>query len=1069
MNLIRYAIERPIAIIAGVILVVLFGVLALQTIPIQLIPDVRKPIVEIETRWPGAAPAEVEREIVNRQEDALRGLRGLESIQSTAETGEANITLNFQVGQNMDQALLLVSNRLDQVNGYPAEADEPSLKTASSEDNAIAWFIITRQPGNDAPIHTFYDFVEDVVAERLERVPGVAGTNVYGGAERQLQITVKPEQMAYYSLTIGEIVRTLRAANASMSAGDVSEGKRTYVVRTEGELTTPAEVGAVVLRSLSDPASGRIARVTVADVADIGFGYAKPRATIRRLGESAIALPLYRETGANVIETMDGIREAVAELNRDFLPRAKLRLIQTYDETIYIDSAINLVRQNILVGGVLAAALLMLFLRSWRPTLIISIAIPVSVIGSFVAMAALGRSINVISLAGIAFAVGMVVDAAIVVLENIYRLREEGRSPKEAAYEGANQVWGAILVSALTTVMVFIPLLVMDLEVGQLFRDIAVAISVSVFLSLVVAITMIPAMAQSLLTRPVSEKPMRIPVVDDFADWFSRIVIGYVRLVLRNRFVAIGSVAGIVLVATGATLLLLPKLDYLPDGNRNLIIGFMIPPPGYNLETMTEIASRVETRTKPMWVSESGPEDNADGTPKIQDFYFVALPSRTLVIARSADPSRVLDLIPAMQAPVFEEPGTIGFFRNASLFGRGIGGSRAINLDISGPDLQEIVGVAGRAAGNVEQALPRAEGHQMRPLPDLTLGAPEVRVIPNRARLSDAGVTATDLGQTIDVFNDGLRVAEVTVGGKRMDLVLRGPSEDILRTQGINYLPVVTGDGMILPANELATIEVTSGPTQIRHEERLRTITLQISPRADLPLAQAMEMIRDQVIAPLEAEGLPPGIKFQLRGSASELAKTWDHMSVDLILAIVIVFLVMAVLFESFVYPLVILLSVPVAAAGAVAGLAILNIFTLQNLDMLTLLGFIILIGIVVNNAILLVHQSLFHVRQEGMSPRDGILEATRNRIRPIFMSTLTSVFGMAPLVAFPGAGSELYRGLGSVVLGGLSLSAVLTLLVVPPLMAVLVGPLERRRTAKQEALAVKSSPRKPRVTQPAE
>ncbi len=250
MNLIRYAIERPIAIIAGVILVVLFGVLALQTIPIQLIPDVRKPIVEIETRWPGAAPAEVEREIVNRQEDALRGLRGLESIQSTAETGEANITLNFQVGQNMDQALLLVSNRLDQVNGYPAE--EPSLKTASSEDNAIAWFIITRQPGNDAPIHTFYDFVEDVVAERLERVPGVAGTNVYGGAERQLQITVKPEQMAYYSLTIGEIVRTLRAANASMSAGDVSEGKRTYVVRTEGELTTPAEVGAVVLRSLSD-------------------------------------------------------------------------------------------------------------------------------------------------------------------------------------------------------------------------------------------------------------------------------------------------------------------------------------------------------------------------------------------------------------------------------------------------------------------------------------------------------------------------------------------------------------------------------------------------------------------------------------------------------------------------------------------------------------------------------------------------------------------------------------------------------------------------------------------------
>ena len=1069
MNVIRFAIERPIAVIAGVILVVMFGVIALQTIPIQLIPDVRKPIVEIRTSWPGAAPAEVEREIVNRQEEALRGLRGLESIQSTSETGQGNITLNFQVGQNMDQALLLVSNRLDQVSGYPAEANEPSLKTSSSEDNAIGWFIITRQPGNDAPIHTFFDFIEDVVAERLERVPGVAGSAIYGGAERQLQITVKPEQMAHYNLTIGEIVGKLRSANASMSAGDVDEGKRTYVVRTEGELTTPAAVGAVVLRSLSDPVSGRIARVTMADVAEIGFGYATPRATIRRLGESAIGIPIYRETGANVIETMDGIRGAVAELNRDFLPRAKLRLIQTYDETVYIDSAIDLVQQNIIVGGFLAAGLLLLFLRSWRPTLIISIAIPVSVIGSFVAMAALGRSINVISLAGIAFAVGMVVDAAIVVLENIYRLRESGHSPRDAAYEGANQVWGAILVSALTTVMVFIPLLVMDLEVGQLFRDIAVAISVSVCLSLVVAITMIPAMAQSLLTRPVNEKPMHIPLIDDFANWFSRAVIGYVRMVLRNRAIALGSVAIIVAAAVAATLMLLPKLDYLPDGNRNLIIGFMIPPPGYNLETMTAIASRVEARTKPRWVSETGPEDNADGTPKIQDFYFVALPTRTLVIARSADPARVTELIPAMQAPVFEEPGTIGFFRNASLFGRGIGGSRAINLDISGPNLEEIVGVAQEAAGHVGKALPRSGGHQMRPLPDLTLGAPEVRITPNRARLSDAGVSAVELGQTIDVFNDGLRVAEVTVGGKRMDLVLRGPTEDILRTQGINFLPVVTGEGMILPANELATIEITSGPTQIRHEERLRTITLQISPSADLPLEQAMDIIRSQVIAPLEAAGLPPGVKFQLRGSASELAKTWDHMSVDLILAIVIVFLVMAVLFESFVYPLIILLSVPVAAAGAVAGLAILNIYTLQNLDMLTLLGFIILIGIVVNNAILLVHQSLFHVRHEGMSPRDGILEATSNRIRPIFMSTLTSIFGMAPLVIFPGAGSELYRGLGSVVLGGLSLSAVLTLLVVPPLMAVVVGPLERRRLAKQQALATQSGTRRARIPTPAE
>ena len=297
-------------------------------------------------------------------------------------------------------------------------------------------------------------------------------------------------------------------------------------------------------------------------------------------------------------------------------------------------------------------------------------------------------------------------------------------------------------------------------------------------------------------------------------------------------------------------------------------------------------------------------------------------------------------------------------------------------------------------------------------------------------------------------------MAEPTIAGKRMNLILRGPVDNIVQTQGIEYLPVVTSDGTILPAGELASINVTSGPTQIRHTDRSRAITLEIATDESLPLEEAIEIVRNEVIAPLMAEGVPPGVKFKLSGSADELQKTWDHMSLDLIVAIVIVFLVMAVLFESFIYPLVILLSVPLATAGGVIGLAILNMFVLQNLDMLTMLGFVILIGIVVNNAILLVHQSLFHIRQEGMEVAAAVVEATRNRVRPIFMSTLTSVFGMFPLVLFPGAGSELYRGLGSVVLGGLSLSAVLTLLIVPPLVAVLVGPLERRRAARRQALA---------------
>ncbi|HEC14668.1 MAG TPA: efflux RND transporter permease subunit, partial [Rhodospirillales bacterium] len=406
MNLIRLSIERPIAVIAAVIMTVMFGLVALQTIPIQLTPDVRKPVITIKTDWPGAAPAEVEREIVNRQEDMLRGLEGLEKITSRSETGRGDITLEFSASQNMDKALLLVSNRLDRVNGYPFEADEPVLDTSGSEDKPIAWLVLTRTQGNDRNIYSYGDFVEDVIKDRLERVPGVSRSNVFGGSKRRMEVVVDPARMARYRLTVPDILDTLRAANSSLSAGGVEEGKRRYVVRTEGEFTTLEQVRAVVLRSLENPRTGGVARVTVGDIADVRFGYEDPTARIRVLGKPAIAMNTVRETGANVIETMKGIHAAVKELNAKVLPAQGLKLKQVYDETVYINSAINLVQQNIWVGGALAALILFLFLRSGSATLIVSLSIPVSVVGSFVAMALMGRSINVISLAGIAFAVG---------------------------------------------------------------------------------------------------------------------------------------------------------------------------------------------------------------------------------------------------------------------------------------------------------------------------------------------------------------------------------------------------------------------------------------------------------------------------------------------------------------------------------------------------------------------------------------------------------------------------------------------------------------------------------------
>ena len=1051
MNLIRTAIDRPVAIVAAVLMLVMFGLVALQAIPIQLIPDVRKPIITLTTNWAGSAPAEVEREITNRQEEVFRGIEGLEKIISTSEDGRARVTLEFKIGTNMDKSLLLVANRLDRVDGYPSEVKQPTMRTSGSDDNPIAWFTMVKVANDVKSMHTYGDFAEDTIQDRLERVPGVSRVNVYGGSQQRMEIIVNPDSMARYGLTVTEVVGKLRAANASVSAGDVEEGKRRYVVRTEGELSKIEHVRAVLLRSERDTTSGRMARVTVGDIAEVKLNYKDPVARIRFNGQPAMAVNIVRENGANVIEVMAGIKQAISELNTSALADAGLKLVQVYDETTYINSSIELVQQNIVVGGLLAAFMLLMFLRSGGATLIVSLAIPISVIGAFVAMAALGRSINVISLAGIAFAVGMVVDAAIVVLENIYRHRERGKSRSEAAYLGASQVWGAVLVSALTTVMVFIPILIMELEVGQLFRDIAVALSVSVMLSLLVAVTVIPALANRLLGKDTDTtvKRLRIPVIDDFAEWFVRATVGFTRRVTASRALALMVV--FVICGSGAfvTWKLLPKLDYLPTGNKNLIFGLLVPPPGYNLKTTVGIAQQFEDTVRPHLSTKEKPFAKQGEHPKLSRFFFVAFRGRTILGAQAADPRRVKELLPYMRKAAFQEPGTFGLVTQQALFGRGIGGKRSIDFNISGPNMQSILDVALKSFGMINQIMPRSQGTQMRPIPGLTMGAPEVRVLPDRTKLADNGVSTRELGDTIDAFNDGLRVAEITVGSSRMDLTLKGRVGEIVETQGINNLPVVTRSGKIIPASSLANVIVTSGPTEIRHIERERTVTLQINPPGQIPLQEVIDELNEKVITKIKADGLPSGIQINLSGTADQLSKTKEAIQVDLLMALVIVYLVMAVLFESFWYPLIIMLSVPLATAGGVLGLWLVNLQKFQALDMLTLLGFVILIGIVVNNAILLVHQTLFHIRDEGMDVASATLEATRNRIRPIFMSTLTSVFGMMPLVLFPGAGSELYRGLGSVVLGGLALSAVLTLLIVPPLLTLFAGFLERNRANK--------------------
>ncbi len=1027
MRLVDTAIKRPVSVIVGVLFVALFGLISLFRIPVQLTPDVDRPIVTVTTAWPGASPEEVEQEIVQRQEEQLKSVEGLVLMTSESNDSRGVVTLEFNVGVDPDAVLLLVSNKLNQVFGYPLDAERPVISAGGSgPSGAITWIMLEPLPDrDDLDIERFRDYGEEVVKTALERVPGVSRSNIYGGYDRQLQVIVDPQAMAARQITVQDLAQALTRENANTSAGTFDEGKRRYIVRTVGQYQKPSDIEQVVVRS----ADGT--RVTVGEIARTRLGYVRTVAAVRQKGRPAIAVNAQRETGANVLEVMDGIRRTIRELNEGPLAREGLHLTQVYDETNYIDSAISLVRSNIIIGGTLAVAVLFIFLRSISSVAIIATSIPISIVGTFLAMWLLGRNINVISLAGMSFAVGMVIDNAIVALENIFRHQQMGKTRVRAALDGASEVWGALLASTLTTVAIFLPIVFVQDEAGQLFRDIAIAVSCSVVLSLIVAISVIPSLANKIL----GGNKQRGDVLAAWGDRVRNFIAQSVFRISGSTVLRLGVITGLIGLSLVISWTLLPKSEYLPTGNRNLIFGIVLPPPGYNLDELIQVGQTIEDALRPHWEAAAAPDSpqaQALSGPPVDNMFFVAFGRSAFMGARSSDPARVRELIPIIQGPVFGGvPGTFAIVQQSSLFQRATGSGRSIDIEITGPDLGRLLGLGGRIFGQVRQVVP---GAQARPIPSLDLGNPEVRILPDRVRAADLGLSARDIGSAVNALLDGALVDGYQFQGEEIDLVLRG-EEDWFRTQDIETLPIYTPRGQLVPLSAVARVEVTTGPEQINHIERSRAITVQVIPPETIALETVLDDIQTQIVQPLVDSGeLAPPYQIQLSGSADDLRRTRQALQWNFLLALVITYLLMAALFESFLYPFVIMLSVPPALAGGILGLEVVNLtLTYQPLDILTMLGFVILIGVVVNNAILIVHQTLNILRDAPETPvKEAIRDAVFSRVRPIFMSMITSALGMLPLVIFPGAGSELYRGLGSVVIGGLLLSTLFTLFLVP-------------------------------------
>ncbi len=1038
MNVIDLSIKRPIGVAVGVVLILMFGFVALYQLPYKLTPNVVQPEISVRTIWPGATPSEVERDIIDKQEEQLKSTPDLVAYESTASDNRAEITLTFKVGTDMNKALLEVSNKLSQVDRYPENVLKPVIASAGANASPVIWMGFVTDDGNPRDIDTYRTYLDNEIKEQLERVTGVASIFIPGGTKDQMHIKLFPERLAAHGLTIDQVAGVVQAENRDTAAGTVDIDRRTYRVRTTARFTSIDQLKDLVL--FHDGTR----TVHLADVAIVERGYEKHRVNIivanRERIKKALIYGVRVDPGANVVETTNRVEDVVKYLNSEVLPPRKIKLEWFYDQRNYIHGAIQLVKKNIAVGGVLAIIVLLLFLRSLSSTAVVALAIPISIISTFIILSAMGRSLNTISLAGISFAVGMLLDSAIVVLENVDRHRNMGKRFFQAAHDGAMEVWGALIASALTTIAVFLPVIFLRSEAGQLFKDIAIAVTAAISFSLFVSISVIPMLWTQLMrytskgrqqktVNNNNENSRHQGLLVTFGRFVSKLFIGVVQWALKRALnqIIIISVMGV--TSIGIIYFLFPKMEYLPQGNQNLVLNILIPPPGLSEKEMKEVGYGLYNHMKPHYQ-----EEEVKGVPPIDRTFFVASGDFIIQGMVSQVQQRAAEYIPFMLPAVNSFPGIFGLSLQRGVFEQGIGKGRSIDIDISGDNIETLAQIGGMLFGTLRKNM---KGAQVRPVPSIEVLFPEAQLIPDRSALASVGMNSSSFGFAADVLLDGRKISEyVEEGKKSIDLILKSHDEKINSPEALHMTQVATPRAGLVPISELSKLNHTTSITKIRHVDGKRTITLQVTPPVDLTLEEAVEFLEEKILKGMREQGMFKGAEVKLAGQADKLAETVGSMKWNLLFALAIVYLLMSALFGNFIYPLVIMFTVPMAAAGGFVGLKLTNLFVApQPLDILTMLGFIILIGIVVNNAILIVHQTLNNIRYNGMDHKESIIEAIRSRLRPVFMSSMTSIFGMMPLVLVPGPGSEFYRGLGSVITGGLGLSMFFTIFVTPALM----------------------------------
>ncbi|NYB74662.1 efflux RND transporter permease subunit [Sedimentibacter hydroxybenzoicus DSM 7310] len=994
----KFSVKKPVTITMMILIVIVLGAVSLSKLQIDLLPQMELPYVMVQTSYSGAGPEEIENMITKPMEQTVATVENIEGIMSYSNEGSSIVLMQFAFGTDMDDVMLQLRENIDMIEGFLPEGTSAPL-VMKLDPNAMP--IIQMAVSSKGDIHTTQKIAEDVISPRLERIEGTASANVSGGLTQEVEIMLKEEVLKGYNLSSSYITQMLQAANINLPGGTVSKGSNELTVRTVGEFKSLDEI-----KNLSIPLT-KGGTVRLMDIADVKIAD-KEQSSITKLdGKEVVQVSVMKQSDGNTVNVSKLVNKEIEKIKREY---PDISIINVFDQAEFINFAINNLTKTALQGGILAIVILLIFLRSFKTTLVIALSIPTSIITTFVILYFADITLNMMTIGGLALGIGMLVDNSIVVLENIYRNRSLGIDRITASVDGTNEVAMAVTASTLTTVAVFIPIVFTGGLAATIFKDFALSIVIALFSSLLIALTLVPMLSSKLISVKNLESEELQEQKHGFLVAFYKKVL---KFSLNHRFITLA--ISIALFVVSIVMVASVGAEFFPATDEGVINVSVSLPAGSETKEVDNVLKEVHEAIQE--IPEVTSVFTSAGSGGIMSIGGGSTGSMSVILSDLSERDRnVKEVSDEIRKIAKDIPGAEISVSESSMMMMGMSGG-AISISIKGDDIETLKSIGSDFKALIEKVEGTREVST-----SYEDGIPQVQIVLDRGIASQYGLSTAQVGAAVKNTLSGSNVTKFKVDGNEVDVVLKGDNMYGQSMSLLEMLPIPTPMGSNIPLSEIADIKVEEGPVSIMRENQTRVLTVTGS-----VAGRDVQTVSTEIEKLLRDYTMPYGYSYTFGGETEQIVETFTDLAMVLLVAIVLVYMIIAAQFESLLQPLSIMFSVPLALSGGFIGLFITGL----HLNVIGIIGLIILVGIVVNNAIVLVDY-INNRRNRGEDRTSAIMKAGPIRIRPIMMTALTTILGLVPMALGIGEGAELTQSMGVVVIGGLALSTVLTLVVVP-------------------------------------